>query len=172
MGINIIEEELGRKSVFMNEEKLSTDYVPPHLIHRDAELRQLAQFFRVLIQAPGSCSKTVSIVGHVGTGKTAIAKRFGDFLERFPIYVDGMIATMNAIHEKYLDPHWVSPRIFSWLKENGYSSPFRNEMITLIEELTTKNREKVRDVLTSYFAPFRSSNLAFDSLAICNSSFV
>lgn len=94
MGINIVEEELGRKSVFMNEEKLSTDYVPSHLIHRDAELRQLAQFFRVLIQAPGTCSKTVSILGAVGTGKTAIAKRFGAFLEES--------ASLRNINLKYI----------------------------------------------------------------------
>ncbi len=82
-----------------------------------------------------------------------LIQRFGDFLEKFPVYIDGMIATMNSIHEKYLDPHWISPRLLSWLKDNGYSSPFKNEMITLVEDLAKRNREKVRKRISREESP-------------------
>jgi len=140
VGINVVEEELGRKSVFMNEEKLSTDYVPPHLIHRDAELRQLAQFFRVLIQTPGSCSKTVSIVGHVGTGKTAIAKRFGDFLEES--------ASLRNINLKYIHINCrkqkTSTLILTTIIRNfSPNTPLRGfstaELLYLLNEVLEKN---------------------------------
>ncbi|MFX1512793.1 MAG: MBL fold metallo-hydrolase [Promethearchaeota archaeon] len=101
-----------------------------------ALLRRYSQKSKVIIPA--------FALGRSQEIEVFLLQRFDDFLEKYPVYVDGMIATMNDIHEKYLDPHWISPRILSWLKEVGYFSPFKNEMITLIEDMPTKNKEKVR----------------------------
>ncbi|UCE10398.1 MAG: ORC1-type DNA replication protein [Candidatus Thorarchaeota archaeon] len=73
-----IEDELGRRSVFKSEHFLSIDYVPEILPHRDSELRSLAQSFKVLIASPGHTSQKFIIEGPVGTGKTAVAKRFAE----------------------------------------------------------------------------------------------
>jgi cell division control protein 6 len=73
-----IEDELGRHSVFKSEHFLSIDYVPETLPHRDSELRSLAQSFKVLITSPGHTSQKFMIEGPVGTGKTAVAKRFAE----------------------------------------------------------------------------------------------
>ena len=70
---NTIEDELMSSSVIKNLNALDFDYVPEMLIHRDEQLRFLAQMFKPLL----SCvSQNVVIKGPVGTGKTVIAKKF------------------------------------------------------------------------------------------------
>ncbi|MHA2020122.1 MAG: ORC1-type DNA replication protein [Candidatus Thorarchaeota archaeon] len=73
-----VEDELSRESVFKAEQLLSIDYVPETLPHREPELRTLAQSFKTLISSPGRTSQKFIIEGPVGTGKTAVTKRFAD----------------------------------------------------------------------------------------------
>ena len=70
---NNIEDELMSSSVIKNLNALDFDYVPDELIHRDEQLRFLAQMFKPLLS---TVSQNVVIKGPVGTGKTAIAKKF------------------------------------------------------------------------------------------------
>jgi cell division control protein 6 len=65
------------RSVFVDEGILDLNYVPPTLIHREGELRFLTNLFRFIFAAPYEMSQRVIIVGKVGTGKTALAQRFG-----------------------------------------------------------------------------------------------
>jgi len=78
MAHDYIEDELSRRSVFKSEQFLSIDYVPESLPHRQSELRTLAQNFKTLIASPGRTSHKFLIQGPVGTGKTAVAKRFSE----------------------------------------------------------------------------------------------
>jgi cell division control protein 6 len=73
-----VEDELSRRSVFKSEEYLSIDYVPKNLPFRDTELKVLAQSFKTLIKSPGITSHKFLIEGPVGSGKTAVAKRFAE----------------------------------------------------------------------------------------------
>lgn len=73
-----VEDELGKSSVFKSEQFLSIDYVPETLPHREPELRILAQTFKILITSPGQTSQKFIIEGPVGSGKTAVAKRFAE----------------------------------------------------------------------------------------------
>ncbi|MEM0085250.1 MAG: ORC1-type DNA replication protein [Candidatus Methanomethylicia archaeon] len=73
----IIEEELFKKTIFKDESKLSPDYVPQNLVHRENEIRQLLSYLRCMIDAPGRMSQKVLIIGPVGSGKTATSKLFG-----------------------------------------------------------------------------------------------
>jgi len=68
-----IEDELMSSSVVKNPNTLDFDYVPEQLIHRDEQLRFLAQMFKPLLSG---VSQNVVIKGPVGTGKTVIAKKF------------------------------------------------------------------------------------------------
>ncbi|MFX1577072.1 MAG: ORC1-type DNA replication protein [Promethearchaeota archaeon] len=78
--MEIIRHELQRPSVFIDEAKLSIDYVPPNLPHREEHLRKLTQLFRGVIEAPGKISQKVLIVGDTGSGKTSVTKLFGTLL--------------------------------------------------------------------------------------------
>ncbi len=73
--MSIVESELGGPTVFRDLAKLDFDYVPTDLPHRDNELRAITRVFKGLAQ--GSQRENLLIHGPVGTGKTALAKRFG-----------------------------------------------------------------------------------------------
>jgi cell division control protein 6 len=64
-------------SVFKDESKLDINYVPRRLPHREKEHRLLMEFFSFLLQFPERMAQRVIITGEVGTGKTALAQRFG-----------------------------------------------------------------------------------------------
>ena len=66
-----------RRSVFKDEAKLDINYVPSRLPHRDKEHRLLMEFFDFLLRFPDRMAQRVIITGDVGTGKTALAQRFG-----------------------------------------------------------------------------------------------
>ena len=73
----IIEEELTKTTIFKDESKLSIDYVPEHLPHREEEIKKLLSYLRCMIEKPGGMSQKILIIGQVGTGKTATSKLFG-----------------------------------------------------------------------------------------------
>lgn len=64
-------------SVFKDESKLDINYIPAKLPHRETQQRLLFEFFSFLLRCPDRMSQRVIITGDVGTGKTALAQRFG-----------------------------------------------------------------------------------------------
>lgn len=70
------------QSVFKDEAKLDINYVPRRLPHRGKEHRLLMEFFNFLLKFPGKMTQRAIITGEVGTGKTALAQRFGADLTR------------------------------------------------------------------------------------------
>jgi archaeal cell division control protein 6 len=65
------------QSVFKDETKLDINYIPRRLPHREKEHRLLMEFFNFLLKFPERMTQRVIITGEVGTGKTALAQRFG-----------------------------------------------------------------------------------------------
>jgi cell division control protein 6 len=63
--------------VFKDEAKLDINYIPSRLPHREKEHRLLMEFFNFLLRFPERMAQRVIITGEVGTGKTALAQRFG-----------------------------------------------------------------------------------------------
>jgi cell division control protein 6 len=63
--------------VFKDETKLDINYVPRRLPHREKEHRLMMEFFNFLLKFPERMTQRVIITGDVGTGKTALAQRFG-----------------------------------------------------------------------------------------------
>jgi len=91
---SIIEEELGRKSIFRSKESLTPEYLPEKLPYRENELRQLISSFKHIVTSPGSISQRVLIVGSVGTGKTALSRVFGRDFTRY--------AQSKGVNVKYI----------------------------------------------------------------------
>ncbi len=60
--------------IFKDRSKLSFDYVPEELVHRDKQRKQLWMMFRPILEK--GISQSAFLIGSVGTGKTALAKRF------------------------------------------------------------------------------------------------
>ncbi len=60
--------------VIKDKGKLSFDFVPERLLHRDAQAQRLRSLFRPLLEAGTSC--TAFLHGSVGTGKTHLSRRF------------------------------------------------------------------------------------------------
>ncbi|MEM3365233.1 MAG: ORC1-type DNA replication protein [Candidatus Methanomethyliaceae archaeon] len=81
MAYDIIAQEMRRPTVFKEESALFPDHVPTNLVHRESQLKSLGRIFRVIFESPGSVSQKVTLVGDVGVGKTAVAKRFGSTVE-------------------------------------------------------------------------------------------
>ncbi len=65
------------RSVFKDEAKLDINYIPRRLPHREKERRLMMEFFSFLLKFPERMTQRVIITGEVGTGKTALAQRFG-----------------------------------------------------------------------------------------------
>ncbi len=80
-GLDILQDVISAPTVFRDESKLSFDYVPKALHHRDREFRQLGNYFRHMIEQPQSINQRVIISGPVGCGKTALTRRFGQDFE-------------------------------------------------------------------------------------------
>lgn len=76
---DIFEEEMSRETVFKNQSKLSPDFVPDELVHREEEFRKLTQFFKPVLE--NQASQRVLVSGSVGVGKTALTSSFGQELE-------------------------------------------------------------------------------------------
>lgn len=63
--------------IFKDEEKLSPEFVPQYLPHRENELNMLKTFLSSIIDGRPSISTRVIVSGAVGTGKSALVKLFG-----------------------------------------------------------------------------------------------
>ncbi len=73
--MSLVESELGGPTVFRDLSKLDFDYVPPELPGRDASIKWLTGVYRPMTM--GAQREHAFLWGPVGTGKTALAKRFG-----------------------------------------------------------------------------------------------
>ena len=67
--------------LFKDEERLSPEYVPSKLPHREKEFSILKSFFSSLISGKTQYSVRAVITGSVGTGKTSLAKLCGQEVE-------------------------------------------------------------------------------------------
>ncbi|MFW5914182.1 MAG: Cdc6/Cdc18 family protein, partial [Thermoplasmatota archaeon] len=63
-----------RSRLFKDMSKLSFDYVPQRLVHRERQMERLWMLFRPVLES--GVSQTAFLIGSVGTGKTALSKRF------------------------------------------------------------------------------------------------
>ncbi len=141
---SVVEEELSRPSIIKDEAKLSLDYVPSHLPHREMELRTLARLFSAVVESPGKVAPRAIIRGSIGTGKTALSKRFGEDFEK---YARKRGLNLHSIHVNCRE----EGSFFNILKgiiktyepgfpQRGYSS---QELLNTLIEILDRNRAYV-----------------------------
>lgn len=73
---DIIAGELGGPTVFKDRSKLNFEFVPERLPSREEDIAKLARIYRGLLQGGGPAN--VLVTGDVGTGKTALSRRFAE----------------------------------------------------------------------------------------------
>lgn len=75
-----IMDGLSTPDIFRDQSKLDFDYIPEELLYRDEEGRTLVNLLRPMLK--DKLSQNILITGPVGTGKTALVKRFSiDIME-------------------------------------------------------------------------------------------
>lgn len=115
-----------RSRLFKDEGKLSPDYVPSNLPHREAQLEKLANLFSGFLKHPGGSSVRVWLVGRVGTGKTATSKRFGALLEQWARRrgVDVRYVHVNCYKDRtfFVVAKRLAQRVLPGLPERGFSA--------------------------------------------------
>src|SRR5207245_2991680 len=79
---DIIREAISRPTILKNEQPRSLEYTPQRLPYRENQFRFLAELFRSVVNKPGTTSPRVLITGDIGTGKTALTRRFGTDISR------------------------------------------------------------------------------------------
>jgi len=71
-----------RRSIFKNESVLDLGYVPANIPHRGVQMRELEAYFAGVAERPANVSQTVLLHGPVGSGKSMLAKKLGDALQK------------------------------------------------------------------------------------------
>ena len=73
-------DRIGAGKILMDSEPLSFDWLPNELVGRDDALGEIASMFRG-IESPNFSGRAI-VIGPVGSGKTAIVRRFSDDLKK------------------------------------------------------------------------------------------
>jgi archaeal cell division control protein 6 len=138
--LEIIKQELDRRTVFIDESKLGIDFIPDRLLHRDEEFKQLTQVYLPLIKLNHFISKNVLLTGNNGTGKTALSKRFGGSFEQIATNFNKSIKYIHINCRINRSNYNIIKKLLKSLKtdvpEKGYSI---YELITLMKGLLDKN---------------------------------
>jgi cell division control protein 6 len=79
--------------IFKDESKLSPEYIPKRIPHRENELDKLKSFFRMVLHDPKRNSQQVFIIGPVGSGKTLLSKKFIQYVESHYVINDVRLKT-------------------------------------------------------------------------------
>ncbi|NMC07103.1 MAG: AAA family ATPase [Candidatus Lokiarchaeota archaeon] len=161
--ISFLKEELDRKSIFVDESKLGLDFVPDKLIHRDAEMRQLAHIFLPLLKSDAFSAKNAIITGPNGAGKTALSKSFGISIEGvardFEKHIKYIHINCRINRSNYLIIKKIIGALNTDVPEKGYSI---YELISLLKKiLDSRNMHVIVTLDEMNFLNMKEDNLVY-----------
>lgn len=73
-------EKITPRRIILDERKLSTEYVPVKLQHREVQIEDTLRVLKPVIKGEKYIALSVIYDGPAGTGKTAVARKIGSFL--------------------------------------------------------------------------------------------
>ncbi len=133
MRTNYLEDLLKKQTLFKEERKLSIDFIPERLPHREKELSLLSQLFVSLLTNPNGIARKILVTGGIGIGKTVTVKLFGKMLKNVAKKRKINIEYIHINCRKERSPYKVLIKIIQRLQENfpkrGYSSQDLLEII-------------------------------------------
>lgn len=134
-------EETDCNAIFKNKSVFSKDYVPKSILHRDQQIKQIANGLRYIMQGQRPTDQIIH--GTKGTGKTLVARFVVDELSKttpkVKVYYVSLkhartdFMALEKIIEKMLGK---GPRGKSWIKGNsfGYGSDLIFDHISSLNE--------------------------------------
>ncbi len=77
--LDILDEAFCKPSIIIDENKLSIEYLPNYLPFRENQLKTLVRYFGKIFQGQLGTKRAI-ITGPIGSGKTSISKKFGQWI--------------------------------------------------------------------------------------------
>lgn len=152
--------------VFKDESRLSYGYVPERLPHRETQLQELLDRSKIIFEEKAVRSLRFHMQGPVGVGKTALAKRFGEHIQK-----DGEKRGVNTsyihVNLNYCPGSFqVMQEILrgsasGGLKERGLKA---EEMLRVLADLLEKERRQLfiaLDEVDTYIAEGREEKVLY-----------
>ncbi len=125
---------LSTPDIFKDQSKLDFDYVPDELLYRDEEAKTLVNLLRPMLKK--DLSQNIMLTGSVGTGKTALVKRF--CLDILDVAVERNII-LEYIHVNCRRRRSESMVMFEIIKHFQPNFPDRGFNVNEIQRLVKKH---------------------------------
>jgi len=126
-------------TVFKDFKKLSFDWVPKELKHREPQMKRLMTLFRPVAESP--VSQNVLIKGSVGTGKTHLSKLFSKDFEKLAQekgkYVQHALVNCRQYHSEDMVLLKILSKFQPHFPDRGFSVP---EKIEILRKELDKNK--------------------------------
>jgi len=124
-------------SVFQDESILFPEYLPHQIPHRETQLKALELYFSSTVQNASRASQNVMLSGPVGSGKTLMAKKLGEALQKKAMLYGNLVKVLHVNCRIDRSLQAVMVRALTTVGKNypsrGYS--FEELLHALVEEL-------------------------------------
>jgi len=126
-----------QKTVFRDEAVLFPEYVPHATPHRMDQIRTLESYFQSVVEKAPQASQNVLLYGPVGAGKTMVAKKLGDILQKKAVLYGNLV---KLVHVNCRIDRSLQAILVKALSSLGYTYPsrgysFEELLHALLEEL-------------------------------------
>lgn len=128
-----------QRSVFRDESVLFPEFIPQSTPHRVDQMKALELYFQSVVEKASQASQNVMLCGPVGSGKTMLARKLGDSLQKKAMLYGNLVKLLhvNCRIDRTLQSVFVKAlnSLGHAYPSRGYS--FEELLHTLVEDLGT-----------------------------------